>query len=203
MIRCARQTFSESADASQYRSVSNLVDTPNVLGLNPQSVHNARENRQQKKTYDIKEPMHPKSSFAFSSRSLLMTISVGCKPSHPISARTFIPVEFRRNVLRLSFPSLANPQSRVQSYAGSDFGSEAWMKWGRVRMIYWVAFVDGSTSIESRRSGVVNLSNIVVGEREGGQLLLMTWITLLGISLILLLREISWDSCDFGSGLIR
>lgn len=45
MIWQRGQTFSESADASQYRSISNLVETPNVLGLNPQSVHNIQGNR--------------------------------------------------------------------------------------------------------------------------------------------------------------
>lgn len=36
-------------------------------------------------------------------------------------------------------------------------------------MVYWVVFVDGSTSVESRRSGVVNLSNIVEGREQSGE----------------------------------
>ena len=39
-----------------------------------------------------------------------------------------------------------------------------------MRIVYWVVFVDGSTSVESRRSGVVNLSSIVRAEEAlGGQ----------------------------------
>lgn len=80
-----------------------------------------------KKTYDIREPIHPKSSFAFSSLSLPIIISVGCKPTHPISANTLVPVESNKTVLRLSLPSSAHSESRVQSDEASDFGSEAWI----------------------------------------------------------------------------
>ena len=37
-----------------------------------------------------------------------------------------------------------------------------------MRIVYWVVFVDGSTSVESRRSGVVNLSSIVRAEEALG-----------------------------------